>query len=109
MHTHSPAGNAMADPAADPSVAVPEKPTPKYMLVFVGLFVLTMIELGVAFVGLSKLMTILVLVVLAIYKAVLVALYYMHLRFEPTRLRIIVLAPLPLALILVLAVLTEFP
>lgn len=48
------------------------------------------------------------LVALAIYKAVLVALYYMHLRFEPTRLRVAVLAPLPLAFILVLAILTEF-
>jgi hypothetical protein len=37
-----------------------------------------------------------------------VAMYYMHLRFEPRRLIIMVLAPLPLALILVLAVLTEF-
>jgi len=98
----------MLDPAADPTIPVPERPTPRYMLVFLGLFILTIIELGVAFVGLSRIMTIVALIVLAIYKAVLVALYYMHLRFEPTRLRVAVLAPLPLAFILVLAVLTEF-
>lgn len=108
MHMETPIVNAMMDPAADPAIPTAEKPTPRYMLVFAGLFILTMIELGVAFVGLSKLMTILVLIALAVYKAVLVALYYMHLSFEPTRLRITVLAPLPLAVILVLAVLTEF-
>lgn len=108
MQTHTPAGSAMADPAADPAIPVSEKPTPKYMLVFFGLFILTIVELGVAFIGLSKVATILALIALAVYKAVLVALYYMHLRFEPTRLRVVVLAPLPLALILVLAVLTEF-
>lgn len=108
MHPETALASAMADPAADPTIAAPEKPTPKYMLVFVGLFVLTMIELGVAFVGLSRMTTILVLIALAVYKAVLVALYYMHLRFEPMRLRIVVLAPVPLAIILVLAVLTEF-
>jgi len=107
MQAHTPE-HAMADPAADPSVPIPEKPVPKYMLVFLGLFVLTLIELGVAFVGLSRATTIIALVGLAIYKAILVALYYMHLRFEPTRLRVAVLAPLPLAFILVLAVLTEF-
>ena len=81
---------------------------PNYMAVFVALAVLTIIEVGVAFVGLSKTATILVLVGLAIWKAALVALYYMHLRFEPPRLVVMVLAPLPLAFILVLAVLTEF-
>jgi hypothetical protein len=37
-----------------------------------------------------------------------VALFYMHLRYEPTRLKWMVIAPLPLAVILVMAVLTEF-
>jgi hypothetical protein len=32
----------------------------------------------------------------------------MHLRYEPRRLRLLVLSPLPLAVILVVAVLTEF-
>lgn len=82
--------------------------SPNYIAVFLGLGVLTLIEVGVAFLGLGRTTTIIVLVGLAIWKAVLVALYYMHLRFEPLRLVVMVLAPLPLALILVLAVLTEF-
>ena len=88
--------------------AVHAHPKPNYMLVWVILFVLTLVEVGVAFVGLSKTFTILALIALAIWKAVLVALYYMHLRYEPKRLRLLVLSPLPLAVILVIAVLTEF-
>ncbi|MGH7475811.1 MAG: cytochrome C oxidase subunit IV family protein [Longimicrobiales bacterium] len=97
--------------AAEPVGEAPATPThhkPNYMGVFGILFVLTIIEVGVAFLGLSRLFTILALVSLAIWKAVLVALYYMHLRYEPGRLRLLALAPLPLAIILVLAVLTEF-
>ena len=81
---------------------------PRYMAVFLGLAVLTAIEVGIAFVGLSRTATILILVGLAVWKALLVALYYMHLRFESIRLILMVVAPLPLAFILVLAVLTEF-
>jgi heme/copper-type cytochrome/quinol oxidase subunit 4 len=54
-----------------------------------------------------KAILILVLLVLAVWKAVLVALYYMHLRFEPRKLWWVVLSPLPLAVILVAVVLFE--
>ena len=99
--------NMMLDPAADPATHV-EKPHANYMMIFVVLAVLTAVELGVAFVGLSRRMTIVALIVLAVWKAMLVALYYMHLRYEPKRIHMLVLAPLPLAVILVMAVLTEF-
>ena len=72
------------------------------------LAVLTAIELGVAFLGWSKLTLALILIALAVWKAVLVALYYMHLRFEPNRLRLLAVAPIPLAFILVLAVIQEY-
>ena len=81
---------------------------PNYIAVFVALGVLTAIELGVAFLPWPKLTVVLILVGLAIWKALLVALYYMHLRFEPNRLRILAIAPLPLTVIIVLAVITEF-
>lgn len=81
---------------------------PNYMAVFAGLAALTVIEVGVAFLGFSRSLTIVILVGLALWKAALVALYYMHLRFESKRLVIMVAAPLPLALILVLAALTDF-
>ncbi|MGH7482664.1 MAG: cytochrome C oxidase subunit IV family protein [Longimicrobiales bacterium] len=82
--------------------------TPNYIGIWVVLGVLTLVEVGVAFIGLPKTMTVIALVLLAVWKAVLVAMYYMHLRFEPRKLVILALSPLPLAFILVLAVLTEF-
>ncbi len=81
---------------------------PNYVGVWAGLAILTLVELGVAFLGWSKLLVILILVALALWKALMVALYFMHLRFEGNRMRIFAIAPLPLAVIIVIAVLTEF-
>jgi cytochrome c oxidase subunit 4 len=82
---------------------------PNYMAIWAWLFVLTLVELGVAFLTVfSKQTLILILVGLAIWKALLVALYYMHLRFETYRVRILAIAPLPLAVIMVIAVITEY-
>jgi cytochrome c oxidase subunit 4 len=87
--------------------ATPHK-HPNYIAVFIGLAVLTAIELGVAFLPWSKLAIILVLIFLALWKAVMVALYFMHLKYEGNPIKIMVVAPLPLAVIMVLAVITEF-
>jgi cytochrome c oxidase subunit 4 len=81
---------------------------PNYIGVFIGLAVLTAVELTVAFLPWSKRAIILLLVFLAVWKALMVALYFMHLRFESNRLRILAVAPLPLAVIMVLAVITEY-
>jgi cytochrome c oxidase subunit IV len=81
---------------------------PNYIGVWVGLGVLTGLELTVAFLPWPKRVIILLLLALAVWKALLVALYYMHLRFETNRLRILAIAPLPLAVILVTAVIMEY-
>jgi len=81
---------------------------PNYLAIFVALTVLTAIELGVAFLPWARTTVLLTLVALAVWKALLVALYFMHLRFEKKPLRILAAAPLPLAVIIVLAVITEF-
>ena len=81
---------------------------PNYIGIWLALAVLTGVELGVAFLPFSKTMIILLLVGLAFWKALLVALYFMHLRFEPNRLRILAAAPLPLIVILVVAVIQEY-
>jgi cytochrome c oxidase subunit 4 len=81
---------------------------PNYVLIWVYLAVLTAVEVGVAFVShLPKLWLMLALVFLAVWKAVLVALFFMHLRFEKWNLRVVFLVPLPLAVIFVLAAITE--
>jgi cytochrome c oxidase subunit 4 len=81
---------------------------PRYILIWVILLVLTLAEVGYAFMDLPKLILALGLIFMAVWKAVLVAMYYMHLRYEPARLWILAISPIPLAFILVLAVITEF-
>lgn len=81
---------------------------PNYILVWFGLAVLTAVEVGITFLAWHKTTVILVLVALAVWKALLVALYFMHLKFEKAPLRILAVAPIPLAFILVLLVITEF-
>ena len=81
---------------------------PRYMLIWVVLLVLTLAEVGYAFMELPKVWLAVGLIIMAVWKALLVALYYMHLRWEPQRLWVMALAPLPLAVILVLAIITEF-
>lgn len=85
-----------------------EKKAPNYYLIWFFLAALTAIEVAVAFIShLPRTALILILVGLAVWKATLVAMYYMHLKFERMRLILLASAPLPLAVILVLAVLLE--
>ena len=79
-----------------------------YMLIWAVLLIMTLAEVGYAFLSLPKVWLAVGLCVMAIWKAILVALYYMHLRWEPKRLWILVAVPLPLVVILIAAVLTEF-
>ncbi len=83
-------------------------PQPRYILIWVILLVLTLAEVGYAFMDLPKIVLAIGLIAMAVWKALLVALYYMHLRYEPRRMWILAASPLPLAVILVVAVLTEF-
>lgn len=81
---------------------------PNYVLIWVYLAVLTAVEVGVAFVShFSKTTLLIILLFLAVWKALLVALYFMHLKFERWNLRSIALIPIPLALILIIMVLQE--
>ena len=95
-------------PPGAPAEPAPVHQHPNYIGVWVVLAVLTAVEVAVAFLPWSKVALILILLGLAVWKALLVALYYMHLRFEPTRLRLLAAAPLPLAVILVVAVIMEY-
>ena len=44
----------------------------------------------------------------SVFLGLVAAMYFMHLRYEPRRLWVLAASPLPLAVILVLAVITEF-
>ena len=84
-----------------------EHKAPPYMIVFVVLGVLTVLEVLFAFTSLPKIWLAVGLIAMALWKALLVALYYMHLRFEPKRLWILAASPIPLAIILVVVVIQE--
>lgn len=81
---------------------------PNYIAVWAGLAVLTAIEVGVAYLSLPREVIVLTMLGLMLWKALLVALYFMHLRFERTRVVLIAAAPFLVTPILILAVLTEF-
>ena len=80
---------------------------PNYKAVFWSLFFLTIFEITTANLPLAKPIIVLSLVSLAIVKASLVALFYMHLKFEKYVIYFIVLFPLFLAIILTVLVLCD--
>jgi cytochrome c oxidase subunit 4 len=86
----------------------------QYVVVFGLLGVLTLVELGLAATsGVPRPAALTAFVAIALAKAALIALFYMHLRFETRILRLTVLAPLlaPAAygIILIAEVGTRFP
>jgi len=81
---------------------------PNYMLIWLYLFIMTILEVVLAFqIPISQNMKLILLLILAVWKALLVALFFMHLKFERWRLRLIFIVPLPLAAILVITVIME--
>ena len=83
---------------------------PNYMGIFWWLLGLTLLELGVIYVPIHRVAIIVLLVVLAVTKAALVALYFMHLKFERTTLGLIALSPFVLCVFLILMLLPDiFP
>jgi cytochrome c oxidase subunit 4 len=80
---------------------------PNYMNIFWALAVLTVIEIAVVYLPLAKLLIGVLLVLLASSKAALVAMYFMHLRFERPTLGIIALTPLMLCVFLIFMLLPD--
>jgi len=66
---------------------------PNYMAVFYALFFLTVVEVAIAYMPIVKWLMVGSLVILALVKAALVAMYFMHLRFEKRTLAIVAIAP----------------
>ena len=71
------------------------------MQVFLILLVVTIAEVGLAYMDVSKSLKIITFVVMALYKAVMVALYFMHLKYEKSKIMwLIAAAPLIFGVIL---------
>jgi cytochrome c oxidase subunit 4 len=75
---------------------------PNYMGVFVWLVILTVLELAVVYMPLTKMVIAVLLISLAVSKAALVALYFMHLKFERVTLGLVALSPFVLCVFLIL-------
>ena len=80
---------------------------PNYLTVIIVLTVLTVTEIAVVFTPLPKLSIGILLVGLALSKACIVALYFMHLKFEKTTLALIAATPLLLCTMLMFALLPD--
>ncbi len=81
---------------------------PPYMLIFGVLAVLMAGKVAVSLAIGLKWLAIVLLVIISLTSALLVALYYMHLRFEQKRLWLLAAVPIPLIAILILVVMQEF-
>lgn len=81
---------------------------PPYMFIWGVLAVLMFAKVGVSLIGMPKWMSIALLVMISLVSALLVALYYMHLRFESRKLWVLAAVPIPLIMILLLFVLQDF-
>ena len=80
---------------------------PNYLGVFWWLLALTILEVGVIFLPIARLLIGILLVGLALSKASLVAMYFMHLKFEARTLGLIAMTPLLLCVLLVFALLPD--
>jgi cytochrome c oxidase subunit 4 len=73
---------------------------PNYNTIFWWLLALTIIEVGITYMGLPKVVLVSLLIATALAKAALVALFFMHLRFESVTLGLIAVTPLLLCVFL---------
>jgi cytochrome c oxidase subunit 4 len=80
---------------------------PNYMVIFWTLAILTVAELIVIFLPFGKVVNGTLLCGLALGKAALVAMYFMHLKFETRTLGLIAVTPLAIATLLVFVILPD--
>ena len=80
----------------------------EYIVIFVWLIVLTVLEVGIVYVpGIAKGLLISALVLMAVAKAGLVALYYMHLNSETTWLKATVAIPMAIPAVYAVVLVAE--
>jgi cytochrome c oxidase subunit 4 len=84
--------------------------TSAYIKVFYVLVVLTVIEVAIVYMGLPKILLVALLVILAVWKAALVAMHFMHLKFETRTLALVAITPFVLCVFLILMLMPDiFP
>ena len=93
--------------AATAHGATAEHKHPNYMNIFWALAILTVVELAVVFLPFGKFTNGTLLCALALAKAAVVAMYFMHLRFEVRTLALIAVTPLLIATLLIFVLLPD--
>ena len=82
----------------------------QYIKIFYVLLVLTVVEVAIVYTGLPKMLLIGLLVIFAVWKASLVAMHFMHLKFEKRTLALVAVSPFILCVFLILMLLPDiFP
>ncbi len=80
---------------------------PNYISIFWWLLALTIVEIAIIYMPMARLFINILLVGFALAKAALVAMYFMHLRFEKITLAMIAVTPLIICLFLILMLLPD--
>src|SRR5256885_15941721 len=88
-------------------MATAEHKHPNYMAIFWFLAILPVVEIAVIYLPLAKFTIGVLLCALALGKATLVAMYFMHLKFEAKTLGWIAVTPLAIATLLVFVLLPD--
>ena len=88
-------------------MATAEHKHPNYMAIFWYLAILTVVEIGVIYLPIGKFTIGVLLCALARGKAALVAMYFMHLKFETRTLGMVAVTPLAIATLLVFLLLPD--
>ncbi len=78
-----------------------------YIKIFIILSVLTAVKVGATFLGLPRKLLVALLVSLAVWKAALVALHFMHLKIEKKTLTVVAIVPFILCVFLSLMLLPD--
>ena len=81
--------------------------TAAYIRIFWILLVLTIVEVAIVYMGLPRMLLAGLLVIFAVWKAALVAMHFMHLKFEKRTLTIVALVPFVLCVFLILMLLPD--
>lgn len=81
-----------------------------YMKIFYVLLVLTIVEVTIVYMGLPQMLLAGLLVIFAVWKASLVAMHFMHLKFEKKTLALVAVVPFILCVFLILMLMPDiFP
>ena len=81
-----------------------------YIKIFYILLVLTIVEVAIVYLGLPKMLLAALLIIFAVWKADLVAMHFMHLKFEKRTLALVAITPFVLCVFLILMLMPDiFP